>query len=152
MVVPKPVVRLQFDGPGQFRVTAGKDMSVRVGWRGPRTLSLPQRGGGFQEMRAADFPVTLRRELRPDQFSFFVEDEHRFSIGSDVHAGATPGIGHLMGGPDDPAGPGLDTNQFAEKIAGEQMLSLVHRHGRVADRFAGWRSPIRPEHRGARFF
>ena len=69
-----------------------------------------------------------------------------------MHAGATPGIGHLIGCPDDPAGLRLDTHQFAGKIAGEQMVTLKHRRGRVADRLAGGRPPVRPEHGGSRFF
>ena len=43
------------------------DMSIGVGRRGPCALSAPIRRSGFEQMRAAEFPVTLGRELRADQ-------------------------------------------------------------------------------------
>ncbi len=74
-------------------------------------------------MRAADLPVTLRREFRPDQVPFVGEEEHRIIIGRQVDTGAVPQGRHSIRRPDLLAGAGFETDEFAGSFRRENVFT-----------------------------
>src|SRR5258706_1092938 len=100
-------------GADQFRVVAGVDMAVRIGRRGPRALPFAKGRGGFQQMGAADLPVSLGRELRPDQVPSVGEEKHSIAAWRKVDARAVSKLRHGVRRPNLIACSGFQTHEFA---------------------------------------
>src|SRR5436309_1826474 len=88
-------------------------MKVGINRRNPRKPSSPQKRGWFEQMHAADFMVTVRRESRQNQVSFVSKEKHHITVWRQVDAGAEFQLCHVGRLPNLLAGARLKADQFA---------------------------------------
>ena len=102
-------------------------------------------------MRAADFPVTLGRELRPDQVPLIGEEKDGITAGRQVDAGAVFQVRHGVRLPNLLAGAGFQTDEFAGGFGREHVVAVQEGGRGVAQDSLRDNCRFWPEHRSRRF-
>ena len=97
-------------------------------------------------MRAADLPVTLGRELCPDQVPSVGEEKHRITAWRQVDARSVSQFRYGVRLPNLLAGACLQANEFAGSLGREEVFALQEGGRGVAQDTFRRGSRFRPEH------